>query len=261
MSEYKRQIESIFRRFKVVINSKLTFIGSVVSILSYIGWDVCIKPQFDPKKDTINAFIVNSNLIQKNQKDTVFVIQPSNPNQGKGLHNENAENRSDVAKKSKENTEIPIPANYINPIPKSEITILILDENNKPINSISSQIASLYMKGGHSASINLFNAAFLKSAYLDELINGNSKIIKEFSLSSYADYVVIGRYSAKYEKGGTFFKLICQANIDISVISCSLKQLRSFSVSGRNGADDKEHAKTGAMEKIIKKYEANYLDL
>jgi hypothetical protein len=151
---------------------------------------------------------------------------------------------------------------YINAISKCDVAILIVDVNNNPINSISSSLKELYEKSNKAISISLFTDDFLKSKYLNKLKNGDSKLIEMLRLESFADYIVLGKYSNVFDVNNDEPKYTSRAKLDISIVSCSAKSIiRSFVVNGTNGFDDKQHAENGSIEKIIDVYEKRYLNL
>lgn len=152
--------------------------------------------------------------------------------------------------------------NYINiTTTKSDIAVLVIDNNNNPINSISSEIASLYRTKGYSVTTSLFTNSFITSGYLNEVRTANSRIIDKLRLASQVNYIIIAKYSNNFEPGGET-KWISRANLDVTVTSCASKsQQDAFLISVSSGFDDQQHAETGAKEKIITSFKASHLNL
>lgn len=143
---------------------------------------------------------------------------------------------------------------YINNLPKSDVAIVVVDNNIKSIPFLSSKIAGLYHNQGHSVNISLFTNDFLNSDYLTEVQMGNSKIIDELELPAHANYVVIGKYSQNFDKGEST-TWVCRAKLEVSIISCTLKrQIDGFQITASNGFDDQQNAENGAREKILSAY-------
>ncbi len=199
------------------------------------------------KNTTIPARIVNTPIFENDK-----AVQSTEPKK------EIETPTTDVGKKDIENAL----SNYINNTsPKSDIAVLVIDNNNRSINSISSEIATLYRSKGHSATTSLFTNSFLNSPYLNEVQTGNSKVIDKLGLASQVSYIVIAKYSNDFNSGEQT-KWISRANLDVSVISClSKSQVDGFTIAVSNGFDDKQHAEIGAKEKIILSYKTSHLNL
>jgi hypothetical protein len=185
----------------------------------------------------------------------------------------NENNKEIIPNTSKKENEIPsndsaknIPENetnnYINnTTTKSDIAILIIDNNNHQISSISSDIANLYRGKGYSVNTSLFTSSFFNSNYLSEVQSANSRIIEKLNLADHVKYIVIGKYSKSIDPGDEV-KWICRASLDVTVIACSSKsQADGFLISVSNGFDDKQHAETGAIEKIVQSFKISHLNL
>lgn len=144
--------------------------------------------------------------------------------------------------------------NYINNTGKNDIAVLIVDNNNHPVNAVSAGIASLYREKKFSVTTSLFTSSFLGSAYFEKVQNANSAAIEKLQLGSNAKYIVIGKYARKFETGENT-KWICRASLDIAVISCITKSMvDGFLVTASSGYDDEVNAENGAIEKLLNKY-------
>lgn len=151
---------------------------------------------------------------------------------------------------------------YINyGLQKSNIAIFILDNNNRPLSTFSSEIANLYRGKGYLVTTSLFTNAFFSSSYLNEIITANSKVFDKLGLASQVDYIVIAKYSNVFE-AGELTTWISRASLDVSVISCALKsQTDGFPILVSSGHFDKQNAEKGAKEKILLAYKTSHLNL
>ncbi|MEO6729511.1 MAG: hypothetical protein ABIM99_06340 [Candidatus Dojkabacteria bacterium] len=151
---------------------------------------------------------------------------------------------------------------YLNEIEgKNEICVVVLDHNNHPISSITSQIANLYRSQARSVTTSLFSSRFFRSEYFMGLQNADTQVFNGLDLASHVNYVIIAQYSNEFDTGD-YTKYISRATLDVRIISCTLKsQTDGFKITVANGFDDKAHAESGAIEKLLDNYRINYLNL
>lgn len=154
---------------------------------------------------------------------------------------------------------------YLNTsLPKSIISVIIVDANGNISNSTSNSIADIYKKTGKSASIGLIRSAFIKKPEFQELCEGNSEVIQKLSLSLYADYLAVGRI-VYMNRAGTLVNgtIICTATLSMNIMSTNTNSLeRSFTISNVNGNGvDELQAKEDAFQKLLDRYFNEYSSL
>ena len=146
----------------------------------------------------------------------------------------------------------------------ADIAIVIASDGDMN-GQIASQIGTLYEEQGHSTTTSQFTSAFVNSDAFKGLEHAESSVIDQLNLPATLKYVVLGTYSNQIEDGsnnGGYTKYVSRGKLKISIVSCERKsQLNSFSINVANGYDDKDNAEAGAIEKILKDYKVNHLNL
>ena len=218
--------------------SKRTFfvcaiIGVMVGILTYL------KSCLD-KENSVNYNLNHSNNNIINQNGNIIIS--------------NTPLRSIEAPCKFERNEV------VNKIPRTDIAVIIVDRDRKPLYSLSDSISSLYIQKGYSVSTNLFTQTFLESKCFTDLKNGNSELINKLELSSCVKYIVIGQYSSTFRSVPD--TITCDGTLDISKISCiDSRQIDAFSITrpaGQFSTLDTSGAQQADYEKIIDFYRAIY---
>lgn len=153
---------------------------------------------------------------------------------------------------------------YISSTGKTDVAIVIANQNQQPATPTSSAIENIYREKGLTTTHSLFSNNFYHSKYFDKLAFADSKTIDKLSLVNYTNVLVVGKYGSSFRDGsGEFGKVICDATLEIIIISSKDKsQINSFTLSASNGGfDDRLHAEKGAIEKLINQYRAQNLNL
>jgi hypothetical protein len=144
---------------------------------------------------------------------------------------------------------------------KNDIGVLVIDKDNRPMNTFSSEIATLYRNKGRTVTTSLFTNEFFSSAYLNSVISANSKVLDKLGLASQVNYIVVAKYSNAFEPG-ELTPWISRATLEVSIISCvSRSQADGFPIEVSSGHFDKQNAERGAKEKILSAYKASHLNL
>lgn len=122
---------------------------------------------------------------------------------------------------------------YVNAKEKVDISVLILDENDKIENSISNDIAKIYSKSGKTGNIGLLKSTFIAKSEFRDLSEGNSDIIGNLELNKYTNYLLIGKIIYSSRQGNqTSGTIVCNVSIDMKVINVATKSINSFNVFG-----------------------------
>lgn len=144
---------------------------------------------------------------------------------------------------------------FTNPESNADIAILIIDSNRKTITNVASAVANLYRNKSYSVSSGVFTYAFINSKYVDEVANGDISVLSKLALPSSLKYIVVGKYKYGIDNGQRT-RFIYRARLDVTVISIQQKmQVDGFELTVANGYDDEEHARAGAIEKLIDQYQ------
>lgn len=153
-------------------------------------------------------------------------------------------------------------SNYINlASAKSDIAVVVLDDNNRQMNSFAAEIANLYQSKGHTVTVSLFKNDFFSSKYLNEVGSANKSVLDKLGLASQVDYIVFAKYSNYFDPGEQV-KWISRANLEVSIISCVSKSVKDgFEIPISSGHFDKQNAEKGAKEKILSAYSTSHLNL
>lgn len=151
------------------------------------------------------------------------------------------------------------PNTYINKSSsKSDVAILIVDEEGRIDNPLASRIAEIYREQKLVVTTSLFKTSIIRTSYLEEVVQGNSSVIEQLTLPSNTNFVVIGRISYKFDIG-TKQKYISRPKLDISIISCSSKtQIDSFTLSEPYPSNFEDAAKAHAITKVLDKYKSEH---
>lgn len=175
----------------------------------------------------------------------------------------NYSEKKQIASVTPENFNSYINTSIKNSSEDTSYAITIVDEYGNISLSISSSISNIYKQSGNIGHIGLLKSSFVHKNEFQELFEGNSIIIEKLKLDDYIDYLVLGKIEYSMKQGklveGT---LICTASISISIISANQKSITqsfSFSVNG-NGVSESQ-AKEIAIQKLINKYNNEYLSL
>lgn len=149
-------------------------------------------------------------------------------------------------------------SSYINsPSKHSNISVIIIDANGNLSTPISNAIADIYRKTGKSASIGLIKSSFLRKPEFKGLFEGDSKVIEKLKISSYTDYLAIGKinYSIQYGNLSTE-TIVCSASISMSIISTKNKSIeQNFTIlnANANGVTESQ-AQENALQKLLNRY-------
>jgi|JI7StandDraft_1071085.scaffolds.fasta_scaffold196788_2 hypothetical protein len=147
---------------------------------------------------------------------------------------------------------------YLNiPDNASEVSILVLDEHGEQMYELSSEIAKLIKQNGKTGSVNFFKPNFGKTSFCKMLAAADNTIISEIKSHSAIESIIIGTYTRSFRQGERT-RYICDARLNLKVISVSDINLKSFTVNASNGFDDEMHAEKGAIEKIFDDIELNH---
>lgn len=219
----------------------------------------------------LSFIFFNQNFIEKLGKETEKTenrektVQGSIPNEkGKqepGILKEDAEKVNPPERKNIEPAENL--TRYLNNNSKSDIAILIVDDNKQYENELSARIAGLYHNQGYSVTYSLFTTDFIQSEYFHELQNASSRVITMLELDSQTKYVAIGEVAYSYRKGtlvdGTF---VCTASLAANIISTGEKKLvNSFTCSANGNGVTEKQAKEDVTGKLLSKYSSEYLSI
>jgi hypothetical protein len=230
----------------------ISFIAAVVTILTYVGIQSGSKiKEGEPE--------TKKNPVKKEYRDS---IAPPESRKDGGSKVGSPTQKIISKKNIVQGGEELFIDSMINKIQKVDVAVSVIDSNNRLINSLSSEIASLYRdKSGKTVSTSLFTEDFFESNYVDKLFNANSQLIGRLDLLSRTKIIVICRYSNKFD-AGELAKYISRASLDIVVISSvSSSKIDGFQIDASNPYDDKVHAEKGAKEKIIDEYSKKHLNL
>lgn len=147
-------------------------------------------------------------------------------------------------------------ASFTNLQGNADIALLIIDNNRKSMTNVASAVANLYRNKSYSVSTGVFTHVFINSKYVGEVAGGDISILSKLILPSSLKYIVVGKYTSRMDNGQrTTF--ICRAGLDVTVISVQEKmQVDGFELTVANGYDDEEHARAGAIEKLMDQYKA-----
>jgi len=208
--------------------------------------------------------------------DINVVVKPEMTQEVIINQSQNQTNRNTIAQNKNENSVPLDKAQESNPVEesytsfintsseKSEVSIIILDASGNISNSVSSAIAKVYRKAGKIASTGLIRSSFVGKPQFRELCEGNSGVIEKLKVSSYTDYLAIGKINFAVRPGklvdGT---IVCNASILITIISTQRKSIaQSFTISNANGNGvDESQAKDDALQKLLNKYYNEYSTL
>lgn len=204
-------------------------------------------------------------VVKPEMKQEVIIDQPQNPSTRNNIVQNKKEysaplDKAQEAKPKEENY-----TSFINRASKkSEVSVLVLDPSGNILNSVSSAIAKIYIKVGRTASIGLIQRSFIGSSQFSDLCEANSEVIERLGLSSYTDYLAIGKINFAVRPGklvdGT---IVCNASISVTIISTHNKSIaQSFTISNSNGnGADESQAKDDALQKLLNKYYNEYSSL
>lgn len=201
---------------------------------------------------------------ENQEKDKVIIIPTKEVNGNLNSKIQNDPTKTEeYSKGNPSKTDIPDGINaYVNTSStKYDVAVLIIDNNNRVLSSLSSEIASLYRSKGYLVTTSLFTGDFLNSKYLSDIQSANSRSIEKLGLAPQVNYIIIGKYSNEFDTG-EMTKWISRATLDVVIVSCiSKSQADAFRIDQANGYDDKQHAEKGAREKVVLTYKASHLNL
>ncbi|MES2651092.1 MAG: hypothetical protein V4663_05095 [Bacteroidota bacterium] len=145
---------------------------------------------------------------------------------------------------------------------KQDIAFVILDKGNKPMSSLSNDIAAFYRKQGLKVSTSLFKQRLFASDYLDEILNAESQVFETLQLPNFTDLIAIGRYTEEIGKG-TWTNYVCRVKLEVIVISCLTQTVvNSFQVNEIAAPHDyQDGARSLAMKKLLTYYQEHYQNL
>ncbi len=201
---------------------------------------------FGFKKSAVNSSIekqaIENNSSSKRPEETNHSISHSNKN-------EVLENFSSYI-----NTSITNLSGRIN------IAVTIVDEKGNLSSSISSSIADIYNQAGNNGNVGLIRSSFLHKSGFQELFEGNSEIIEKLKLSSYTDYIMIGKIKYSTRQGTLVDEtFICTVTLTMNIISANQRKLiKSFNCSVNGNGATEEQAKDYAIDKLLSKYKFEY---
>lgn len=211
------------------------------------------------------------------KSDTIVKLQKFAPESGdKGVKSTGSRNNTKANQPFSRKDPLPNAPKPLEASPISNITnyeefvnrssndaqVAVIIASGKEINgSLGSGVKDLYVAEGFSSTASLFTQQFVKSEAFSEVENGQLTTLQKLNLPSSVKYIVLGKYSNEFE-AGSLTKYISRAKLKVSIISCSSKsQIASFLINSTNGYDDKDNAEAGAIEKILKDYKSNHLNL
>lgn len=146
-------------------------------------------------------------------------------------------------------------SSFTNPDGNADIALLIVDDNRETATGITSAVANLYRSRSYHVSTGVFTYAFIHSKYMNEVTGGDISILSKLLLPSALKYIVIGKYTSTMDSGRST-RFICRAGLDVTVISVQQKiSVDGFGLTVANGYDDEEHARAGAIEKLVDQYQ------
>jgi hypothetical protein len=147
---------------------------------------------------------------------------------------------------------------YINSIqPKTDLSVIIVDESGNISTSLSSSIAKIYSKAGFKTSSSFLRSNFINTPHFVELFEGDSKIIDSLQLHTYVDYLVIGKVSFKPSIASDM--KVYNAAISVSIISATKHSIqKAFTVDAYGNGFDDNQAKETAIRNAIDKYTQNF---
>jgi hypothetical protein len=143
---------------------------------------------------------------------------------------------------------------------KTNIAIIVVDDNGNISSSISSTIADIYNQAGYIGNTGLIRSSFVHKSSFQELFEGNSEIIEKLKLSSYTDYIMIGKIKYSTRQGTLVDEtFICTITLTMNIISANQRKLiKSFNCSVNGNGATEEQAKEYAIDKLISKYKFEY---
>jgi translation elongation factor EF-Ts len=146
---------------------------------------------------------------------------------------------------------------------KTNIAVTVVDGNGNISSSISSSIANIYTQKGNNGNTGLLRSSFINQLGFQELFEGNSEIIEKLRLSTYTDYIAIGRIRYSIQKGTLVDRtFVCTASITVSIISANKKSIaKSFAFLENGNGVSEAQALEEATQKIIRKFYNDYSTL
>lgn len=146
-------------------------------------------------------------------------------------------------------------SSFTNPDGNADIALLIVDDNRETATGITSAVANLYRSRSYHVSTGVFTYAFIHSKYMNEVAGGDISILSKLLLPSALKYIVIGKYTSTMNSGRST-RFICRAGLDVIVVNVQQKiPVDGFGLTAANGYDDEEHARAGAIEKLVDQYQ------
>lgn len=270
------EIDPKIKESEPVVSIKKILQWSLILILLSVGGFFVFKSSFYNSRDNDKILKNNTGVIFNGQQidslngTTQDIYTPNNSisqtpfeNNNK-IHQPNAEQRNNSSAKSeKEDFSLNINSSILN-TERTDIAVLIIDESGNFSAPFSKSIANIYNKSGNNTTIGLLKNSFIHTPEFNDLMMGNSDIIKMLGLAKHADYLAIGEIKLSFRPGaleaGT---IVCSAGISINIISTQNESIvQSFSISDINGNGVSEsQAKEIAIKKLLYTYSSQYSSL
>jgi hypothetical protein len=238
-----------------------TIIATIIALLTLLN--DCNKGNIDINNTVSPVINVSSSSLLDNtsRRDTVvniYVTEPQVERKTARLTNDVKKNPKPLAIPHTEDIAQPKPLNkdeYVYELSQNDIAIIIVDENDNPVNKVTSEIANYFRRRGYVVTESLFKQNFYKSPYVQQLEFVDSRLFDLFNLQVYAKNVFFGRYS-KSIKEGSYTTYVCIGQLDAKIISCVKKStVNSRPLYTSNGFNDKLRAERGTIEKLIEQLE------
>ncbi len=153
---------------------------------------------------------------------------------------------------------------YVNtPAKKLGVMITIIDKYGNILPFLSSDIAKVYKENGYESGTGLLKNNFTKSMKFEDLIEGNTELMKNLGLNNYADYIVLGRTSdTSYPNSEVSNSIINSISLSVSVISTQDNSVNNFKLPDCNGnGKTAALAKEDARNRLLRYYYQNYSTL
>jgi len=216
------------------------------------------------KTDVLKTVNSNNNTTTNNS------INSNNNNVNTTLNNITNNLKASNSDKNTQPLQVVMNEDYSNDLNKSntntneyiDVSVTIINSNKDLEQSVSSAIADIYRNTGKKVNNDLIRSDFIRKSAFEKLFEGNTNLIQKLNLFNYTDYLVLGKLNYTFKQGKLVNNtIICNATLDISIISLPYMLKSSFKVQGKGNGTSESQAQDYALNDLFTNYSQDYSTL
>jgi hypothetical protein len=205
--------------------------------------------------------IYNGNSKNKGSQDKESSLARQRNKQESGGSRNGTPNDSAIDKKPTEEFDYISNKSFLNLPHSREMIVSISNNENQLDAALSLQISSIAFRKGYNSTASFFSNSFYKEKLEEQLLLGNSELIRKLNLFVHSDYLLIGDYSEEFDKDSDYgYEMtVDHLTYTLNLINLATGQVRTMGndVINKNGFSQSD-ARKNAFNVLIASVQSKF---